>query len=150
MVLRWITFIRPVITWALWRAAGWTAGSQHRQVSDNENVHYRQTYGGTPVSHPTFLERNSISATECKIYDKLIHHFCDKICRINLFCNQMRFLRRNAISPSEQISSTECHLSDRMQAERHFCAQARFLRDGNEISATAPAISATEYDFCNE
>ena len=22
------------------------------KVSDNENVHYRQTYGGIPVSHP--------------------------------------------------------------------------------------------------
>ena len=23
-----------------------------KQVSDNENVHHRQTYGGIPVSHP--------------------------------------------------------------------------------------------------
>ena len=23
-----------------------------KEVSDNENVHYRQTYGGIPVSHP--------------------------------------------------------------------------------------------------
>ena len=25
------------------------------QVSDNENVHHRQTYGGTPVSYPCLL-----------------------------------------------------------------------------------------------
>ena len=24
-----------------------------KQVSDNENVHHRQTYGGIPVSHPS-------------------------------------------------------------------------------------------------
>ena len=26
-----------------------------KQVSDNENVHHRQTYGGIPVSHPEIL-----------------------------------------------------------------------------------------------